>query len=163
MHGGGYAAGAGGTTDANTRGNTDGPTTAPTTTAASTALLAYVLASYLSSEFCPFFSPHDGGGDDDDNKQPSLSWDLLRACTVHAASEMGLVCHLPSVRAGLVCYGLDRLTNMTTSSTSAVASDEDENENEDEGEDAAISGTTSTRIDGLSPVALVELILSDGG
>ena len=38
---------------------------------------------------------------------------------------------------------------------------EDENENEDEGEDATISGTT--RIDGLSPVALVELILSDGG
>ena len=165
-HGGGYAAGTGGRTNANGNINMDGST--PTTTAASTALLAYVLASYLSSESCPFFSSahdddddddDDDGNNDDDTKQPSLSWDLLRACTVHAAAEMGLVCHLPSVRAGLVCYGLDRLTNMTTSTSTVAASDE--NENEDEGEDATISGTA--RIGGLSPVALVELILSDGG
>ena len=205
LHGGGYAAtgtatgigigiGAGGgihaaKTNPNANAaNTDGPATA-----ASTALLAYALAHYQSSDSCPFFvsapSKNSGGANTDadaddtnhDHNDRLLTWDLLRACTVHAASEMGLVCHLPSVRAGLVCYGLDRLTTTTTSVVMAAADavimekgDEDvnadadggyaaEQEDDDEGEEDAVNDISGATIDGLSPVTLVELILSDGG
>ena len=160
LHGGGYVA-TGTCSTANFFDSTAGATAtasapAPASAASSTAVLSYVLASYLSSESCPFSS----------SNEQRLSWDLLRACTVHAAAEMGLVCHLPSVRAGLVCYGLDRLTMSVAAADVGAAVDEDEDE--DGGYDAAqeeeganiISGD---RIDGLSPVTLVELILSDGG
>ena len=196
LHGGGYAATGTGTGTGSSMGgiqtNADANAGGPAT-AASTALLAYALAHYLSSDSCPFFvsAPTTSGGgantdadaDDDDNNRRLLTWDLLRACTVHAASEMGLVCHLPSVRAGLVCYGLDRLTTTTTSVVMAAAdavimekgdedvnadadggySAEQEDDDDDEGEEDAVNDISGATIDGLSPVTLVELILSDGG
>ena len=150
LHGGGYAASSSSSGARTAKGST---TAVAETTVA--AVLAYVLAEYLASASCPFFFV---GSDDSTNGPPSPTWDLLRACTVHAASEMGLAAFLPAVRAGLVCYGLDRLADdaAAVGMVDMAVEEEEEEEDDDGGERRII-------VEGLSPVAVVDLILSDSG
>ena len=149
LHGGGYAA----SSSSSAAGRAATAATAAETTVA--AVLAYVLAEYLASASCPFFFV---GSDDSTNGPPSPTWDLLRACTVHAASAMGLAAFLPAVRAGLVCYGLDRLADDAAAVCMMDMAVEEEEEEDDDGD-----SERRIIVEGLSPVAVVDLILSDSG
>ena len=72
---------------------------------------------------------------------------------------MGLAAFLPAVRAGLVCYGLDRLADdaAAVGMVDMAVEEEEEEEDDDDG------GERRIIVEGLSPVAVVDLILSDSG
>lgn len=155
LHGGGYAASSS-SASRTAKVSTTATAVAETMVA---AVLSYVLAEYLASASCPFFVDSDSSAEN--GGPPSPTWDLLRACTVHVASEMGLAAFLPAVRAGLVCYGLDRLADDAAAAGALGMMVEEEDDEEEEGDGGESKGRII--VEGLSPVAVVDLILSDSG